>query len=102
LTEVISVGYRIEYGPVKKLRGVEKRISSVSSLIGLLLLLMILCFSQYGSTVLKEVLIPGDPEITVAAFSDMTDQLCNGTELQEAILCFCVDILEGAGIDLRR
>ena len=99
------MGYRIEYGPVKKVRGLESRFSLICSLVGVIFLACLLLAGCIWSEILsglRNILIPGDPAITVAAFVELSDQLRNGAPLQDALLSFGADILEGAGIDTVR
>lgn len=99
------MGYRVEYGPVKKVRGLEKRVSRVSALTGLFLLLFLFLtvnFWPKGAETVKNMVLPGDPAVTAAAWEDMTDQLREGEELSDALHYFCVRILEGAELDSDR
>lgn len=62
-----------------------------------LVLLAILRFSGFGSELWMN-LIPGDPTVTVSAFSNMTDALQNGQNITEAVFVFCETVIEGAQI----
>lgn len=99
------MGYRVEYGPVKKVRGLEKRFSRVSALTALFLLLFFLLAGNFwprGAEVIRKLVFPGDPAVTASALEVMTDQLREGEELSDALHCFCVRILEGAELDSDR
>ena len=45
-----------------------------------------------GSGVLRH-LIPGDPDVTAAAFFDMVDRIGAGESVQEAFIDFCKEII---------
>ena len=99
------MGYRVEYGPVKKVRGLERRISRVSSLIAVCLLLFFLLVGYFwpeGADVLQKLVFPGDPVVTASALEDLTENLRSGDSLSECMSTFCVQILEGARIDSLR
>lgn len=96
------MGYRIDYGPVKKVRGVEKRTSRLAALTGVFLLLFVIticCFWPEGTAALRRMLLPGDPVVTAAAMEELADSLRTGEELYDSLRAFCVRILEGAAID---
>lgn len=96
------MGYRIDYGPVKKVRGVERRVSRIASLTGLFLLLFMItvcAFWPEGTAVLRDWILPGDPAVTAAAMEELTDSLRTGEELSDSLRTFCIRILEGAAID---
>lgn len=44
-------------------------------------------------------LIPGDPEVTSNAFSDMVTMLREGEGMKEAVTAFCMEILEHGAVD---
>ena len=52
----------------------------------------------YGllATNIIRYLIPGNPEVTAAAFSEMIQQVDNGNPVGEAFLVFCEEILSNA------
>ena len=95
------MGYRIDYGPVKKVRGIEKRTSRLAVLTGMFLLLfvaLVCSFWPEGTAVLRDWLLPGDPAVTAAAIDGLTESLRTGGELSDSLRAFCVQILEGAVI----
>lgn len=86
------MGYRVDYQPVKKVRGAEKRTSKIPALTALFLVLFLLLVNGFwprGAEVLKEVLIPGDPAVTVAALEDFATELKAGENLSGAWEAFC-------------
>ena len=95
------MGYRIDYGPVKKVRGVEKRTSRLAALTGMFLLLFVItvcCFWPEGTAVLRDWFLPGDPVVTAAAMEELTDSLRTGEGIGESLRAFCARILEGAAL----
>lgn len=97
------MSYRIEYQQVKKVRGMEKRISRAAAMTALFFLLFVLltgCLWPQGAEAIRSAIIPGDPAITTAALADFTLALKNGTPLSSAFSCFCDQIFQGAEIDL--
>ena len=93
------MGYRVEYGPVKKVRGLEKRVSRRSALTGLCLLLFVLlvctCWPE-GAEALRKLVFPGDPAVTAAALEALTCELRSGEAVSDSLRNFCLQILEGA------
>ena len=49
-----------------------------------------------GLNWVKQVLLPGDPEVTAAALEHMVDDLRGGDSLLGAVNAFCREILENA------
>ncbi len=94
------MGYRVEYGTVKKVRGLEKRVSRLPALCGAWLLVfffLVTALWPEGRDLLRSALIPGDPAVTAAAFEDMTWELRQGEEISGALRTFCRQVLQGAG-----
>lgn len=96
------MGYRVDYQPVKKVRGVEKRTSRLPAMIGLCLLLFLLLVGEFwprGAEVLRNLVVPGDPAVTVAALEDFALELKAGEALPSALEGFCRRIIREAEID---
>lgn len=96
------MGYRIDYGPVKKVRRAERRTSRLAALTGLFLLLFVVsvcCFWPEGTAVLRDWLFPGDPAVAAAAMEELTDSLQTGGKIEESLRTFCGRILEGVTFD---
>lgn len=87
--------YRIDYGPMKKVRGVEKRRSPGAAL-GALCLLILLALSLWprGAEALRALLIPGDPAVTVAALETLAGELRSGANVQKALEAFCAQVAD--------
>ena len=99
------MGYRVEYGPVKKVRGMEKRVSGGASLIAVCLLLFLVLVSSFwpaGKEMLRKLIFPGDPVVTAAALEDLTESLRSGEDLSDSMAAFCIQVLEGADLDTGR
>jgi hypothetical protein len=96
------MGYRIDYGPVKKIRSVEKRKSGLAALTGLFFLLFVItvcCLWPEGVAELRQILLPGDAAVTTSAMEELTDSLRAGEKIVDSIRTFCARILEGAALD---
>lgn len=50
----------------------------------------------YGLNWVREILLPGDPDVTAAALENMTEGLKNGDSLLEAVTAFCREIVANA------
>ena len=51
-----------------------------------------------GKERIWDYIIPGDPQITENALSDMAAEIKNGGSVREAIASFCREIISNAGI----
>lgn len=99
------MGYRVDYGPVKKVRGTEKRVCRGASVIGVFLLLVFLLAGSLwpeGKAILRRLIFPGDPAVTAAALENLTEDLRSGEDLTDSMSAFCIQILEGAELDTDR
>ena len=92
------MSYRIDYQPMKKVRGAEKRRSSVISLAAVLLILLAvlvsICWPE-GRRILQTMIIPGDTAVTVSALETMAGDLKAGLPLAEAFRDFCLRVMAG-------
>lgn len=96
------MGYRVDYRPIKKIRGAEKRRSGYPAMAALLFLLFLFLVNGFwprGAEVTKRLLIPGDPEITTAALGNLATDLRAGTSLSGAVENFCITILQESAHD---
>lgn len=96
------MGYRIEYAPLKTIRDREKITARVPVMTGLFLLLFcFLVFSLWpeGGTLLRELLIPGDPDVTVVALETFAEDLRNGESVSDAFASFCRRIQTEENLD---
>ncbi len=95
------MGYRVEYGSVKKVRGSETRApraAAFTALFFLLFLLLVNTFWPQGAEMLRDIVLPGDPAVTAAALEEFTMELKDGAKLSGAFTAFCQRILADAGI----
>lgn len=51
-------------------------------------------FWPEGKAMLQRILIPGDAEVTIAAFSSMVEQIQAGEPIGDAVTAFCGEIIE--------
>lgn len=96
------MGYRVDYQPIRKVRGVEKRTLSVPALTALCMLLFVLIVNiawPRGKAVLNKLLFPGNAAVTVAALEDFTVELKSGEELSGAFETFCRRVIREAEFD---
>ena len=91
------MGYRIEYqGRTEEQRTYSFRRGSLF-LFWLLTFTVLVCtFWSEGRALLQQALIPGEPEITVHAASELIRQLRAGKNIGDAVTVFCRNIIEYA------
>lgn len=94
------MSYQIEY-PVENhlqksyaLRGRKK--IAISSVLVLCFVALAVMVYAIGIDTLKEILVPGDNQITISAFENMQENLGNGMPAGDAIVAFCSEILQSA------
>lgn len=96
------MGYRVDYQPVKKVRGLGKRTARAPALAALFLILFCLLVNSVwprGAEMLRELLIPGDAAVTVAALEAFTTELEAGETLSGALEGFCRKVIQEAALD---
>jgi len=72
----------------------KKNIAVISC--GLVLLLLVLMLVFPGNiSLLRELLLPGDAEITAQALENMAEVIAQGESLQTALEAFCRQIIGG-------
>ncbi len=92
------MSYNIEYNPeLGKLYPSKTSKSGNGMLVklGILLLAAVVSYAAL-QTGLARYLIPGDPEVTSAAFSGMVTMVGEGVPVGEAILSFCEAVITNA------
>ena len=47
---------------------------------------------------IKKMILPGDSEVTAAAFGALINDLCSGEGFREAVTAFCIEVMEHAKI----
>ena len=91
------MGYQIAYpGEKYKMsrRPPDRRLRRRMTALWFLIFLVTVCFFwQEGREVLRKILIPGDPEMTVAAVETMAEDISRGLPLKEAAAAFCRTVL---------
>lgn len=91
------MGYRIEYGqPSDKKYPMPSRCSRLPWMVCGALLLFSLLTNLYwpeGREALRNLLIPGDPDVTTEAFAVMIEEVRTGEDFGDAVTSFCREIL---------
>jgi hypothetical protein len=59
-------------------------------------LLLIFSFWETGGEYVREALIPGDNQVTLAAVRSLKERLSQGVAWQEAVGAFCTDVIHGS------
>ena len=93
------MGYSIDYqsSGTEKLALSEEK-GHLRAFIGLFILIgFVLAWNFWpaGREVLEKLLIPGEPEVTMAAAKELVTDLQGGMDTQEAVAAFCREILGG-------
>jgi len=89
-----SLHYREKYPPKKGNTRILKKI-----LAGLLLFsATVLLYKLHQEGILREFLIPGDADITVAAMEALANDLKYGIPFKDAVTAFCIEILEHGNV----
>ena len=94
------MGYRILYGPAGKTE-IEwnRRRGKVRKTVLAGFFVLAVCAAACmiaGKEKLQEVFIPGNPDVTRAAFGKLTEDIQNGESLGDAMAAFCMEIIENA------
>ena len=86
------MSYQIQYEPDKN-RKYPTKMAKKSNLTGgiMITVILIVCLSIGLRT---GWLIPGDPDVTKAAFSEMVDMLKRGEPVYDSVTVFCTEVLE--------
>ena len=92
------MGYRISYDNERMQIEQESGRHTYSRLISVLVvcLLVLGSLKLIGWDSLKNYVLPGDPELTEAAFTDMVESIRAGESVTDAVTAFCVEIIENA------
>ena len=93
------MAYEISYGPVKTKQPKTRKNTPRSLILFLCTAALIIGLSITGSgDRILQWLIPGDSNVTSAAFSTMIENLRDGLPLYESVTAFCKEIIENAKI----
>ena len=91
------MSYSVSYNPELKKRYPAFRQKSKQNYN---ILLIILCSVTVGilltSSGVLRYLLPGDPDVTAAAFSALIDSVSSGLSVKESLYAFCEEILLNA------
>ena len=89
------MGYRIEYNPEKNNIYPETSTRKTKWLIIALTVVVALFVVQKIdiNQEIKSFFIPGDPEVTSAAFSAMVENIRQGDHISDAVTAFCLEII---------
>lgn len=58
-------------------------------------LLLIFVFWEDGAAYIREAMIPGDNQVTLAALRNLSEQLRQGENIRTAVEVFCRDVIHG-------
>lgn len=58
-------------------------------------LLLIYVFWEDGAAYIREAMIPGDNQVTLAALRNLSEQLRQGENIRTAVEVFCRDVIHG-------
>ncbi len=88
------MGYTVEYNPeLTKRYPTEKYQSKKTPIILIVSLILIIGLYITTRESIYQLMIPGDPQVTTAAFSEMMDQIAAGESLKDSFFAFCEDII---------
>lgn len=92
------MSYRVDYNPEMKNRYPSfvkiRRKTPIRPLL-ISIVLIVACYGIYRSGILQ-LLIPGEPAVTTAAFTGMVDNIEAGKTVRQAFLDFCKEIIINA------
>lgn len=83
------MGYRITYEKQEKGKIPRKKI--VLIMVGTIIAALLLW--PAGRSCLRELILPGDAEVTAEAFQGLAEDLGEGESLGDAITAFCKEII---------
>ncbi len=94
------MSYRIEYEGAsvgKNTCDAKRKTGPWMKGIYVLIVLCVVFFILFGNMeAVESIFIPGNPEITKAAFSSFTGDLQAGSTFKDALITFCREIIENA------
>lgn len=94
------MAYRIDYGSAgnrrKPLHRQPPKPLIKTALLVLALVAGAVTVKVVGLNWVRDVLLPGDPEVTASALQNMTDGLRSGESLLDAVTAFCREIIANA------
>ena len=93
------MAYRVEYAPLRKIRGMEQRRCGKAAFLGLCVMAVCFCICfcrPEGLETLRRLIFPGDTAVTAAALEELSVQLKAGAGITESLRNFCMQIISGA------
>ena len=91
------MSYHITYNPdLRKKYSTSKKNKTKPLKIALLLLVGFVAVYIFTQSGFARYLIPGDPEITTEAFSEMVKHVRQGESVGNAIVVFCREIIQSS------
>lgn len=94
------MGYQIRYDAGKAVKtGLKERKTSAIGVLaaGLVVCLVMRLIWPAGVDKLRQMVFPGDPEVTGRAAEQMVSQIHEGVPVGDAVQAFCREILDEAG-----
>jgi hypothetical protein len=85
------MGYRIVYGKQEKKIVSPKKIWLIVPAVILFALLL----WPAGRNTVRDIILPGDPDVTTAALQTLVSELGDGQGFGEAMTAFCKEIITG-------
>ncbi|MBR4016518.1 MAG: hypothetical protein IKK11_01755 [Oscillospiraceae bacterium] len=91
------MGYTVEYNPELTKRYPKPKVTGHKIPV-ILIVSIILVIGIYLLTrdAIIELLVPGDTQVTTAAFSEMMGQIAAGESFKDAFFAFCEDIISNS------
>jgi hypothetical protein len=92
------MAYRITYGDgnIQKQSVRTRKIKWKPILVGISVsALAVTLFIPAGRLWLRDMILPGDEQITAGALEDLAEDLGNGVSLGDAVDAFCYEIIHG-------
>ncbi len=88
------MSYHVEYNPElgKRYPSIPKQRRKPAAAIMLLLAVVIASYAFFQNGLIR-YLIPGDPEVTTAAFSTLVERIGEGDSVRESLVGFCQEII---------
>ena len=90
------MSYRVEYDPQFKKRyplATTKRQKYLMRSVLITVLIVVVAYTAIRSN-LTQYFIPGDPQVTAAAFSGLMKQVRTGESISEAVFCFFKEVIQ--------
>jgi len=97
----IIMGYRIAYRSYEKTHFRNCKRSQIPKrwiAIGCTCLVLAASAVIWKYEAIRTFFLPGDPEVTAAAFGELVNCLRSGEDFREAVTAFCIEVLENAQI----